>query len=1675
MDVLGERFSPGEILKDAAGVVTRLGVDLSTGAPVVLKSADVGRVPPGTFLRLEHEASVLREVRSPWLVPLVHVGMRDRQLCLVTPFVPGESLDVRLLQGPLAVADAIQVGIGVLSALDALHQHGVLHRDVKPGNVVLAPDGSPTLVDLGLARSSGLHPSIRDVPVGTVLYLSPEGAGLVRQDVGERSDLYSAGALLYACLAGAPPFPGERAGEVLRRHLSEPPASLRTHRPDVPRALDGIVLRLLRKDPRERYQTAAAALADLRAVALALAEGRDEPEFALGATAPRDTVTEPAFVGRREELAVLARALDEASRGRGGALLVEAPSGGGKTRLLEEFAVEALGRGALVLRTSGVAGATRSPLGALTGLALDLVAAGEEDPAWRRALGAELSAWSDSLLSAMPPLQPLLGGESGSAGPEEQAELRTLHAVARLLSALGTAERPAVVLLDDVQWVDDLSARAVQAWQGAAAGRTLVVAASRQGEAPASLGSVARLALPPLGADAVAALARSMAGELSSEATDLLARLSEGSPFMAEALLLGMVESGLLQRETEAWTLRKGGDLRASRRAGALLSRRVDALPAEARGVLTTAAILGRQVNLDLAAAAAGLDASRVVPALLEGVHRHLLWQDAAGTGYRFVHDRVREAFLEGVPDEISREVHRRAALHAETNGGSAYDLAHHWDQAGEPDRAAAPALRAAEEARARTDLEVAETYYRIAARGAGQDGAHGFRTLAGLSQVLAMRGRYEESFALSADALALASSPLERVSMLRHLAEARQRHSDSAQARDLLLQALAELGRPGPVSTAGLAWETVRALLLRLVPVERGPLPVEEQHALLLYDQLLQTSWHADEPLAAIWAQMQGVSLSDRSLPGPGVARTYAIQAALLDVMGMDGAARRSVEQADAMLGAASSAYDRGRVLAPTGSVLLHLGDTREAADRLLEAERLLEPAGDAWELSSCRYFLARALMRQGRFGESLERARAAFGDGDREAELLNATSGLQLWGLLHLVGRDVPAPPPSPAAWAEGLREIPALQAQKCEAWRALAAGRLEEAATRLRRARRHGGAPLGEEDAEVEAWLATCLRLLARQVSHPGRRRDLLRQARAAARQAARQARRLPAVRVHALREEGVLAAQRGHEERARRLLDEACALASARGMPYEEALSRLERARVGQDFGWPDAEAERAEAAARLRRLGARALPTDEDWVDAPAPPPVTLSLADRFETLLDHGRRIATSQTAEEVLASARETAQRLLRAQDVVVLDVSGGRAPDPAAGVSRTVVARALESGQPVADLPGDPTDSVILDGARSVLCFPVHVHGRPVALFYLWHRDVAGLFGEEELRLARLVASVAGAALENAHVAQELRASEERFRTLFQSAGTGIALLDPEGRILEANPLLADLVGARLTDLVYFRGVGDVTRALAEVREGVRTLEVQLLRPGREPAWVQLTLAAVPGAADRLIATFSDVTTRRLEQVVHFQETERRLLSSELHDSLSQDVVGLGLTLQLALGRLDADPARARESLVAARQQANRLVEDVTGLMFDLRSPLLEGVDLVDGVRGLLGAVRAQGIQADLQAPPAGGPTGLGGLFAFRIVQEALTNARRHARARSVKVCLEFPPGRVCGSVRDDGRGFEPGAAPADGRNHYGLVGMRERAELLGGNLQVRSKPGAGTFVEFDLPLQS
>ncbi len=238
------------------GVVYR-GTDLTLKREVAIKALRASDADSTVLARFMREARSLASVEHPGLVQVYAVSREGGVYYLVMKFVEGRTLSAVLkAEGALAPNRVRQLVSDICDALGALHEAGLIHRDIKPGNVMVGSDERTTVMDLGIVKSVGEHTETTSGALGTPRYMPPEMLG--DDPVDARADLYSLAVIAYQALTGDPPFDGPTPMAVLYKQAHEPPERLRKRAPGVPRNLAKAVERALEKRPDDRFEDAAA-------------------------------------------------------------------------------------------------------------------------------------------------------------------------------------------------------------------------------------------------------------------------------------------------------------------------------------------------------------------------------------------------------------------------------------------------------------------------------------------------------------------------------------------------------------------------------------------------------------------------------------------------------------------------------------------------------------------------------------------------------------------------------------------------------------------------------------------------------------------------------------------------------------------------------------------------------------------------------------------------------------------------------------------------------------------------------------------------------------------------------------------------------------------------------------------------------------------------------------------------------------------------------------------------------------------------------------------------------------------------------------------------------------------------------------------------------------------------
>lgn len=1397
---VGERFTLTGLVGNRQGASYFTAHDTTTEQSVSVKLVPDSVLTSAVEMRLEYETTRTLQFDSPHVAERLACGKEQDSFFIASEHVDAISLQDRLDRGLLTVEETVEIGRGVLAGLRDLHAARILHRNLRPINVLLknaeATASSVVLTDYGLSLAVEPETPLALQPLEVAKYASPEQAGSIDYGVTASSDLYSAGVLLFSCIAGRAPFVGTSVGSVLFKHLTEPVPDLTSDDFDVPLALENFVQRLLRKDPRDRYQTAEAALADLESISAIIQSDDPHANIALGSKDRRATLIEPAFVGRSTHMAALQQAMQTTAEGAKSVALVEGESGAGKSRLLAEVLRVASKKRHLVLRGIGASDVSSRPFRLLDGVVEGLVAEIGVHAEIRERLEALLGDRLATILAALPALRSVFDVDTGDeAAPAETGEARTIEAIVSFIEALGQLGRPALVLLDDCQWADELTIKFLK--RVAAADATprsskcslLLVLSFRSEEVPADhllreVEVTTSIKLEPLSAGEIRQLADSMAGTLPEEAAATIVRLSSGSPFMASAVLRGLVECQAIRPTESGWEPDHEAlaDAGSSEQAGSFLARRLGMLPAGTLHLLSVGAILGKQFDLYTAQQLAGTTPGKAIEALEEVKNRQLVWVRPNGSDCVFFHDKIRATLIDQIGVEDRRRYHLSAARYFIKNSPERVsDIAYHFDAGGDSIAAFKFAVMAAQKARSQYALEIAEQQYQIALRGASTDEQR-LQILEGLGDVLMLRGRYEEAGLWFERAVPIADSGFPQANIRSKIGELYFKRGDMASAIQSFETALRLQGRFVPriavTTLVVMLWEAMVQVLHTLFPrlflhrIERQPNP-SEQLTMRLLSYLAHGCWYSRRKVKLLWSHFRNINMGEKYLPSKELAQAYSEHGPAMSVVGYFSRAIRYAERSIKMREELNDTWGKGQSLVFLGITLFAASRYRECIDSCRMAIRILERMGDYWQIHMARYQIAASLYYQGDVQGALEESminrKSGLETGDEQA------SGI----ILDVWARATTGHVPKDIIDFESQRERSDAQGA-CQVFLAqgicLLADKEFEQSAEVFDSAINVAAKAGVKNAYTLppfAWAATALRSLAEQDAQatPFSRQKHLKNAAQHAKSAIQAGLLCRNDLPHAYRELALIRSMQGKPARAKKLFAASVKYADTLGQKLQKAETLVEAARIGGELGWRETEAYRLESTKLLAELR---LITQPGQLASDSESQLNLSLIDRFDTVLDSGRTIASSLTPEAIQQQAIEAASRLLRGERCHVVPVREDGAIDWSTepdqrdvALSRSLAEKALEAGRAIVSKASDTDemkgDALASDAAAvlnaSELCVPIQVRGRTELLLYVVHSQVQGLFGADEARLADFIATITGAALENAEGFAELQ----------------------------------------------------------------------------------------------------------------------------------------------------------------------------------------------------------------------------------------------------------------------------------------------------------------------------
>jgi PAS domain S-box-containing protein len=638
--------------------------------------------------KIEHEYSLCHDFDTTWAVRPLSLSQYNGQKALVLEDPGGEFLH-RLIQGPMELKQFLRIAIGISTALGQLHNRSVIHKDLKPSNVLVdAATGHAWLTGFGIASRlprERQSPGPPEFIAGTLPYMAPEQTGRMNRSIDSRSDLYALGATLYEMLTGSLPFTASDPMEWVHCHIARLPIPPAERVPNMPGPVSAIVMKLLAKTAEERYQTALGLERDLRRCLDEWEMRHHIDEFPLGEQDFPDRLMIPEkLYGREREVDALLAAFDRVvTQGRPELVLVSGYSGVGKSSVVNELhkvlvpprGLFAAGKFDQYKRDIPYATLAQ----AFEMLVRQILVKGEvEANHWRDDLEEALGPNGELIIKLVPELEFLIGKQPPVPDlPPKDAQRRFQLAFRRLLSVFARPEHPLALFLDDLQWLDAATLDLMEdLLTHSDVKHLLLIAAYRDNEVDSSHPLIRKLeairkagttvqeiVLTPLTREDLQHLIEDAIHcnpDHASPLAQLIHDKTTGNPFFTIQFIASLAEEGLLAfdhgEEQWSWDLNRINAKDYTDSVVDLLVGKFIRMPADTQSALKQLACLGNSADFTTLTMIYQDTIEQLESQLWEAVLAGLVLRSE--DSYRFLHDRVQEAAYSLIPQQLRADTH---------------------------------------------------------------------------------------------------------------------------------------------------------------------------------------------------------------------------------------------------------------------------------------------------------------------------------------------------------------------------------------------------------------------------------------------------------------------------------------------------------------------------------------------------------------------------------------------------------------------------------------------------------------------------------------------------------------------------------------------------------------------------------------------------------------------------------------------------------------------------------------------------------------------------------------------------------------------------------------------------------------------------------------------------------
>ncbi len=732
----GYRFS--DIVYQGTRTTVYRAVEKATQRLVIIKMLSQEHPSFTDLIQFRNQYTITQNLAVEGIIRPLDLVSCGNGYSLIMEDFGGIDLACYARQSPLSLTEILDIAIQLSTILHDLHQYRVIHKDLKPANILIHPDSKQVkLIDFSIASQLPKETQTLQSPQtleGTLAYLAPEQTGRMNRAIDYRTDYYTLGVTLYQLLTGQLPFTNSDPLKLIHCHIAQMPVAVNEVNPEVPAIVAAIIAKLMAKNAEDRYQSALGIKHDFEQCLTQRQAQNDIMTFELGRRDICEHFVIPEKIyGREAEIQTLLNAFDRVANGQAEMVLVAGSSGIGKTAIVNEVHKPITRQQGYFIKGkfdqfnrdipfSAIVQAFRELMGQL------LSESDEALTVWKQKILSAVGENGRILTEVIPELEQIIGVQSTVLESSEvAAQTRFKVLFQKFISVFAAVDHPLVIFLDDLQWADSASLNLISILMGDRSGHLLLMGAYRDNEifpahplmmmlaelekSKALVSTISLAALPPEQINLWVSETLNCHLGMAESLADFLYQKAKGNPFFTAQYLRGLHEDGLIFFDQNAahWQYEV-----AKIQAAALtddvvdfMSERLQSLSATTQETLKFAACLGNQFELDMLAVVCDRSQESVAADLWSAMQNSLILPEnqtyklfqlkkadiydgesakPINTHYRFLHDRVQQAAYNLIQIDQRQTTHLaigRLLLQSTSElAANPFEVVNHWNLA---------------------------------------------------------------------------------------------------------------------------------------------------------------------------------------------------------------------------------------------------------------------------------------------------------------------------------------------------------------------------------------------------------------------------------------------------------------------------------------------------------------------------------------------------------------------------------------------------------------------------------------------------------------------------------------------------------------------------------------------------------------------------------------------------------------------------------------------------------------------------------------------------------------------------------------------------------------------------------------------------------------------------------